>query len=286
MNSINIKNISKRYGKFNALDDFSCSFKANSINGLLGRNGAGKTTLLDIFGNRKFASSGEILINNKKLENNDVLLEKIFYSTEQIVGLKEIKVKKIIKEVALYENNFDMDYCNNLLDMFEVNTKKTFAKLSSGYKTILLDILNLSSNAEIMIFDEPVSGMDVNHRDMFYKLLIQKQEELNNTIIVSTHLMEEISKIIEYIVIINRGKNIFEDFSEKIINKTFAIEGADENIEKIKDNFQIIGIDKNKIFVMDDNPHNKISNPEKFTITSLSFQDAFIKLTKEGKNYE
>lgn len=286
---IEVKNLSKSFGNTKALDDFNANFKKNAINGLMGRNSAGKTTFLDIFANRKYANNGEIFYNGKSVYENDDVLEKLFYSTEKIIGLNETKLKKIIERILRIRKDFDIEYCKKLIDIFGVDVNKRFNTLSSGYKTIFLDILNLSSNAEIMLFDEPVSGMDVNHRELFYKLLLEKYEELNNTIILSTHLIEEVSPILEYIVIVHEGRKMYECEADKIINNTYVIRGEEEKLKAIKDKFNVISFEKNKLYVINtknENFDNIEINKSHYKIENVSLQETFMQIIKKGENYD
>ena len=197
MSTIVIKNLSKNYGTTRALDDVSLTIEPEKIYGLLGRNGAGKTTLLNILTNKIFASAGEVTVDDQPVCENDAVLGELFYMSERNLYPEGLKVKEVFRWTKEFYPQMDMAYAHALAKKFGLNIDKKIKELSTGYGSIFKAILALSSNASIVIFDEPVLGLDANHREMFYKELIANYSVHPKTIIISTHLIEEVADTLE-----------------------------------------------------------------------------------------
>jgi ABC-2 type transport system ATP-binding protein len=167
MSKIEIKNVSKNFGNTRALKDVSLTLEPDKIYGLLGRNGAGKTTLIKIITNKIFASAGEALIDGETVVENDHAQAKIFSMTEKNVHPSEMKVKDGFRWAREFYPGFDLEYAQTLARKFRLDMGKKIKQLSSGYSSIFKSILTLASGAPVIIFDEPVLGLDAAHRELF-----------------------------------------------------------------------------------------------------------------------
>lgn len=232
MSIIEVKNITKDYGNTKALDNISLTFEPNKIYGLLGRNGAGKTTLLNLMTNKIFPTKGNITIDGDEVFENDKVLNNIFYMVEKNLYPEGLKVKEIFKWTKEYYTSFDMEYANALSKKFELNVNKRVKSLSTGYTSIFKAIVALASNAKVIIFDEPVLGLDANHRNMFYKELIANYSENPKTIIISTHLIEEVETVLEEVVIIKEGKLIVKKPVEELLASAYMISGENSKVDE------------------------------------------------------
>ena len=232
MSTIEIKNLSKRYGKVQALKNVSITFSSNQIYGLLGRNGAGKTTLLNILTNRIFGDQGEVLIDTESAVENDSAQEKIFYMTEKNLYPTETKVKDAFKLTSRFYPAFSMEEARRLSEKFDLETSKKIDGLSTGYKSIFKLILTLSANTPILLFDEPVLGLDAKHREMFYKELIAHYGEHPKTIVLSTHLISEIAELLEQVVIIKAGEILLSQPVEQILQLAYTVSGLQEKVDQ------------------------------------------------------
>lgn len=211
MNAIQVKNISKKYHQLTALDHVSLTFEFGKIYGFLGRNGAGKSTLINIIANRIFADEGEILIDNLSAKENMQVHEKIFCMSEADLYDTSLKIKDHFKWINRFYNSFDLNKALEISEKFNLDTSKRFKALSKGYQSIFKLTVALSLNVPYVIFDEPVLGLDANHRELFYNLLLKEYENNERTIIIATHLIEEIANLIEEVVFIDQGKYYFRN---------------------------------------------------------------------------
>lgn len=278
--SIEIKNVSKSFSNIKALDSISLEFKENKIYGLFGRNGAGKSTLLNIISNRIFANSGEILVDGENAVENDKAQGKIFLMSEVMLYPETMKIKDAFRLTKEFYDDFDIDYANKLSEQFGLKTNKKTKGLSTGYKSIFKIIIALASNAKYLIFDEPILGLDASHRDLYYKLLIENYDKNPKTIIISTHLIEEISTIVEDVVIIKDGKIIKQQSCEELLNMGFTITGAESLIDEFAKGKNVIGSDTlgnyKSIYVLG---NIKNSIPAGLEVSKLDLQKLFIQLT-------
>lgn len=240
---INISNINKSYGQKEVLTNLTLTIEENKIYGLLGRNGAGKTTLLNLITDRIMLDSGEITIDGENVYENDKALEKIYFMTERNLFPEEYKVKDILKWTKEFYPKFEEDYALELTKKFDLNINKRIKELSTGYGSICKIIAALASGAEVIIFDEPVLGLDANHRELFYKELMENYIKMPKTIILSTHIIEEVSSLIEKVIIIRDGQIITSDEAEELLNKAYTVSGLGENVENYSRNKKVVNIE-------------------------------------------
>lgn len=239
---IQFDNISKIYNdpnskeKFYAIKNISCTINSGEITGLLGVNGAGKSTFLKMLSGNLSPTEGNIFINKTDLyettfkDNTTLLKGKIGFVHEQPFFYEEETVFEILlfainicnQNKIEAKNNFEkiINQCN----LTEVLNKK-IKTLSKGYKQRLSFALALSNNPEILLLDEPISGLDPIQINEIRQLIINLKQE--KTIILSTHLMQEIDALCDKIIILNKGKIVAQGTEEEICKNN-----STENIEQ------------------------------------------------------
>lgn len=278
--SIEVKNLTKKFGETTALDDVTLTFEKNKIYGLLGRNGAGKSTLLNIISNRVFATKGEVTINNMPACENDKALSNVYIMSEKTLYPQDMKVKDVYKWSAKFYPNFDTKRAIELSKLFELKIDKKIKALSTGFSSIFKLIVGLCVNTEYVFFDEPVLGLDANNRELFYKLLIEKYADEPFTIVISTHLIEEISGIIENAIIIDNGKILVNTTRDQLLSSGYSISGKKNDVDNFILDKEVIGEDVlgglKTAYVLGDTPNNL---PDDLEITPLDLQKLFVKLT-------
>ncbi len=243
MKGIEVRNIVKNYGEVEALRNASITFAENKIYGLLGRNGAGKTTLLNSITGRVFADSGEILVEGEPAVENDKAQQKIFMMSEKNFYPDWMRVKDAVKWTEEFYPNFDREYYMEVAKRFGLNPNKKIRALSTGYGSIFKLILTLSVNAPYLFFDEPVLGLDANHRDMFYRALLEKYSEKPFTAVISTHLIEEVANVIEEVVIIKKGEIIRNQAVDELLAKGCSLSGNASVIDDLIRDKAVLGVD-------------------------------------------
>ena len=284
MNAIQIKNITKRYKDVTALDDVSFSFEFGKIYGFLGRNGAGKTTLINIIANRIFADQGEILIDGIPAKENMGVHEKIFCMSEADLYDRDLKVKDHFKWTNRFYTDFDLKKAFELSKKFNLDINKRFKALSKGYQSIFKLIIALSLNVPYVIFDEPVLGLDANHRELFYSLLLKEFENNERTLIIATHLIEEVSNIIEEVVLIDKGKILVQETVEELLEKGYSVSGAAQEVDHYCVGRNVIGYDElgglKVAYILGEK--TVLPQESNLQITAMNLQKLFVKMTEKG----
>jgi ABC-2 type transport system ATP-binding protein len=283
--SIEIKNVTKTFGKNKALDDVTITFENEKIYGLLGRNGAGKSTLLNIISNRIFASSGTVTVDGEDSVENDKAQSKIFLMSEVDTYPSSMKGKDILKWTKEFYPEADTEKGKEYAERFGLDLKKPIGSLSTGYRTILKFIVAIISNAKYTFLDEPALGLDANHRELLYKIILEQYSENPRTIVISTHLIEEIANLLEEIIILDKGSVIESNSVENMLSHGYSVSGKASDIDEFVKGKNVIGTDSvgalKIAYVLDTEKVGSI--PDGIEITPLNLQKLFVKLTGEEK---
>lgn len=201
---LEIKNVSKSYGAKDALIDINVSIPRGEIVGLFGENGAGKTTLLKcILGYLRF--SGKITLDGRPVTPSNIT--KISFATSEHSFFPGLTPAAHRDFYAGHFPDFSDVRFKGLMDFFELPMNRPLRQFSVGQKNQFEVIMSLCQGADYIIMDEPFAGNDVFNREDFYKVLLGILEP-NETIILSTHLIEEVSEFIGRALLIHRGRII------------------------------------------------------------------------------
>lgn len=284
MQGIQIKNITKKYNGLTALDNVSFSFEFGKIYGFLGRNGAGKSTLINVIANRIFADEGKVLVDGVPARENMKVQEKIFCMSETDLYDKDLKIKEHFKWINRFYDSFNIDKALEISEKFNLDTDKRFKALSKGYQSIFKLTVALSLNVPYVIFDEPVLGLDANHRELFYDLLLKDYEDGERTIIIATHLIEEVANIIEEVVLIDKGKILLQESVERLLETGYSISGITKEVDDYCTDKNVIGYDELGSLKIAYVLGEKIPLPENsnLQISAMNLQKLFVKLTEKG----
>ena len=280
--SIELKNVTKTYGGVRALDSVSVKFGGGLVYGLLGANGAGKTTMLNIITNRIYADSGEVLIDGESAPGNDRALGKVYMMAEANLFPDSMRVEPALRLTAQFYPGFDMDYALDVARKFELPLKKKVKALSTGYSSIFRLTLALSCNTPYVIYDEPVLGLDAQHRDLFYRLLMEKCAEGEQTAILSTHLIQEAANLISHAVIIKKGRIIRDAPAEELSGAAYTVSGPAALVDAYISGKKLLSVNALgglKSASVEGAPDGDA--PAGLEISSIGLQDYFIGLMNE-----
>lgn len=279
--SIEIKNIRKDFGDTCALNQVTLTLEDNKIYGLLGNNGAGKSTLLSILTGRIYPTEGIVTVDGESIINNDAALGKLFLTAEQNMFPEDMKIKKAFDMAKLFYPDFDRAYAENLAEKFGLKTKKKIKSLSTGYASIFRLILGLSVNTPYLLFDEPVLGLDAQHRDMFYRTLLEKYAEHPCTMVISTHLIAEAAGLIEHAIIIHNGKIIKDCPSEELTANAYSVSGPTNLVDQYAEGKHVLSTNILGGLKTACVQGQCSTLPEGLEFSAVNLQDYFISLMEE-----
>ena len=237
---IKINSLNKSYGRNKVLTDIDLNIEENKIYGLLGRNGVGKTTLLKLISGQLIRNSGDIKLDSKEIFENQEAIGDICLVREFSSSVKELKVKEILLAARILFKNWDSEYEDFLIKEFGLNKKKKFLKLSTGNQTIVGLVIGLASRSRLTMFDEPTGGLDAAMRYKFYNLLLADYEKNPRTVIISTHLIDEVSNLFEEVIILNDERVALQDDVDSLKQRSYFLSGRENSINEIIKNKRII----------------------------------------------
>ena len=216
MSLVSIKNVSKVFEKKTVLKDVNLEIDGGKIIGLLGKNGAGKTTLIKLINDLLTPTKGEILINGKKIgvESKKV----ISYLPERTYLNKQMRVSEVIEYFADFYDNFDVNRAKKLLKDLDLDINQKLSKMSKGMQEKVQLVLVMSRNADLYILDEPLGGVDPATRDYILDTILSNFNE-GASVIISTHLISDIERILDEVIFIDKGKIILQGDADKLRKK-------------------------------------------------------------------
>lgn len=214
-NIVEVKNLTKRFGSFTAVDDISFSIAEGEIVGLLGPNGAGKTTTIDMLLGILKPTSGNISIFNKQFEQNrQQILQYMNFSAAYINLPYRMKIwENLYTFGRLYQVDNYKKKTKELLEEFMLtDLKNKFMKdLSSGQQARVYLCKAFINDPRLLLLDEPTAFMDPDVADTLRKLIAQKVREQNTTVIFTSHNMAEVTELCDRVIFLNKGKIVAED---------------------------------------------------------------------------
>lgn len=219
MDLIEIKNLSKSYGDKLILDDVNLNLTHGKIIGLLGKNGAGKTTLIKLINDLLIKTSGDIKVNGNEIGVESKKI--ISYLPERSYLNRQMKVSEIIEFFKDFYEDFDSEKALKLLKDLDLDVNENLSKMSKGMQEKVQLVLVMSRKAEIYILDEPLGGVDPATRDYILNTILSNFSE-NASVIISTHLISDIERILDEVIFIDKGKIILHEDADKLRNKENA----------------------------------------------------------------
>ena len=280
--ALELRDLTHRYGKNVALDDINLQLPAGHIYGLLGRNGAGKTTLLNVLSATLFPQKGQALIFGHTAFERVSTLKKLCVVREKTAYPKNLRVRDALYACSGLYPNWDDAYAQHLLERFELSPKKRFRQLSRGMESSLGLIIGLASRAELTIFDEPSLGLDAVARERFYEALLHDVAEHPRTVIISTHLIDEVASVIENVVIIDKGRVLLNRSAEELRRGAVSITGAPEDVRRAIEGRELLhedtigGVMVASIYANEDDDFGELR------VDPLPLQKLFVYLTERG----
>lgn len=219
MSLVEFKHLYKEFDGKNILKDVNLKIEKGVIVGLLGKNGVGKTTIIKLVNDLLTPTKGEILINGLKpgVESKKI----ISYLPERTYLDKDMKVSEILKYFAIFYEDFDTEKATKLLIDLGIKTNEKLIKMSKGMQEKVQLILVMSRNADLYILDEPLGGVDPATREYILDTILSNFKE-GATVIISTHLIADIERILDKVIFVDKGKIILEGNADELREKENA----------------------------------------------------------------
>lgn len=290
---IEIKNLTKKYGSFTAIEDISFTVDKSSIYGLVGYNGAGKTTLLKTAAGMLKADDGEILFDGENIFDNGLVRSNLLYVPDEAYFIKGASLERMGKFYKDYYPNFSSKVFKNMTEAMGLDPKKNLGSFSKGMQRQAEVILALSTMPKYMLLDEVFDGIDPHKRNLCKKIFLEYMAETGCSIIMSSHNLQEISDLCDHVALINGKKlamNVSVDDASNAYVKYRLI--FDRDIDKsIFDGIENKGINIDNKFATIIVPSNFNDNrlaslrPIHMDSVTLSLEEVFLN-EMEDKDYD
>jgi ABC-2 type transport system ATP-binding protein len=229
--TISVTGLTRRYRDQVALDDVTINIEGPSITGLLGRNGAGKSTLMRIIANQEFASAGTVRVFGATPVENDAILRRMVLVRED-QSYPDIKVKQALQAASWFYPNWNGELAESLVRDFDLPADRMVKKLSRGMRSSLGIVIGLAAQAEVTLFDEPYAGLDAVARRLFYDRLLAAYGGHPRTVMLSTHLIDEVADLLERVVIIDHGRIVLDAAADDVRGSATTVSGPIAAVEE------------------------------------------------------
>ena len=228
---IEVKNLTKRYRDTTAVDDISFTIERDSIYGLHGRNGAGKTTVMSILTAQNFPTAGEVRVFGESPYENAAVLSRMCFVRESQKYPDDATPLHAFRIARLFYPHWDQSLADKLIREFRLPVKTRIKKLSRGQLSAVGVIIGIAARAEVTFFDEPYLGLDAVARQIFYDRLLEDYAEHPRTIILSSHLIDEVSNLLEKVIVIDGGRIVMDEDTESVRGRAATVVGDSAAVE-------------------------------------------------------
>ena len=284
---IEVEDLVLRYGDVTALDGITLTLEEGKIYGLLGRNGSGKTSLLSVLAAFRRHTAGRVRVDGRPVFENPQVTSRISLIRDVGETVDIGTGEDVLYFAEELRPNWDGDYARALMDMFQINPKQTVKNMSKGQRSAMGIIVGLASRAPLTMFDESYLGLDAPARQLFYDQLLADYMAHPRTIIMSTHLIEEVSALFEEVVIIHRGRVVAHEERDALLAKGVSVTGPAAQVDSFTAGMRVLGsrsLGPTKSAMvygeLDDAQRRKAADAG-LELGPIAMQDLFIHLTAE-----
>lgn len=242
MNVVVCNDLTKQDGRSKAIHNMTFRLAENKITGLIGRNGAGKTTLLKIIAGYLHQSSGDIQVFSENPFNNLKVSANTIFIDNEMSFSQGLTLKELLETAGSFYPNWNHDLALRLFDYFSFNPTQYHGNLSKGMKSTFNIIVGLAARCPLTIMDEPTSGMDSATRKDFYRALLKEYIAYPRTIILSSHLLDEVEDLLEDILLIKSGEKCLHLSIDQLKAYAIGVRGKTVTVEKWTENMELISV--------------------------------------------
>jgi ABC-2 type transport system ATP-binding protein len=284
---ISTKGLTKRFGRVIALNDVSFSLPHNMICALLGRNGAGKTTLLQILTGQGLGSSGQVQVFGGNPFENESVLARVSFAKESQKYPEHFRVKHALRAGRIAYAGWDEAFAQSLLADFRLPPDRRVKKLSRGMFSALGIVIGLASRAPLTLFDEAHIGLDAAARQTFYDRLLDDYSTHPRSIVLSTHLIDEVRDIVEHVLVLDQGRLVVNDSADNLRGLAVTVSGPADAVATIVDGHRRLHTERlagrSRITILGplSAEEERRAEAAAVEVTAVSLQQLVIRLTGE-----
>ncbi len=239
MNVVECNELTKSYSRAMAVNNLSFTLEGTKITGLIGPNGAGKTTLLKIIAGFMQSTSGEIKVFSKDPFNNLKVSSNTIFIDDKMIFPQTLFLVDILESAASFYESWDMKLAKGLFDYFSLHPKQSHNNLSKGMKSTFNMIIGIASRCALTILDEPTTGMDAGVRKDFYRALLKDYIQHPRSIILSSHLLNEIDDVLEDILLIREGEKRLHMPISDLKEYALGLRGKNKILNELTENKEV-----------------------------------------------
>jgi ABC-2 type transport system ATP-binding protein len=235
-----VRDVTMRFREHTALDGVSTVLERDTITGLLGRNGAGKTTLMQLLTGHRQPTSGQVRVLGGDPYENDAVLNRICFIKEGQRYPDHFRVRDALSSAAMLFPKWDGDLAAALVRDFDLPARRPIKKLSRGMNSAVGIVIGLASRAPVTLFDEPYLGLDAVARQLFYDRLLADYAENPRTVVLSTHLIEEIASLLERVLLIDRGRVLLDADADSLRGSALTVTGPRAKVDAFTSGHEVL----------------------------------------------
>jgi ABC-2 type transport system ATP-binding protein len=290
--SIELQDLTVRYGDTTAIDRVSLGFEGPRIHGLLGRNGSGKTSLLSVVAAFRKATAGRVLLDGEPVYENPAATRQICFIRGSGDTVEHDwpgdKVQDALSLAAELRPAWDADHAAELADRFSLPVKMRLGELSRGQRSALGVTLGLASRAPVTIFDESYLGLDAPSRYAFYDALLADYLAHPRTFVISTHLIEEVASLFEDVTIIDEGRVVLQESAEELRAQGVAVTGPADVVADFTGDLEVLATKRlgptrsDTVYGEVDDTRRRQARDAGLELGPVALQDLFVHLTQTG----
>ncbi|WFP15771.1 ABC transporter ATP-binding protein [Citricoccus muralis] len=238
--SIEARHVTRRFKDTVAVNSVSLSLARDQIHGLLGRNGAGKTTLMSLLTAQDWPTEGEVRIFGQSPYENEQVMPSICFVREEQRYPEDALARHAFRAASEAFPLWNEELAQRLIADFRVPMKTRIKKMSRGQKSAVGVIIGIASRAPITFFDEPYMGLDAVARQLFYDRLLEDYSAHPRTIVISSHLIDEIAHLIENVVVIDDGAILVDESAEELRDRAVTVVGRADAVAQVVGNREVL----------------------------------------------
>ncbi|RAY15958.1 ABC transporter ATP-binding protein [Actinomadura craniellae] len=284
--NIELDGVRLRYGKTVALDGLTLNLPGGRIYGLLGRNGSGKTSLLSLLAGFRRPTAGTVRVGGHPVFENGTATAGICLIRETLdMAHHSVKVKEVLEVAENLRATWDGDYAGTLLEKFQVLPGTSVGALSRGKLSALGVTVGLASRTPVTLFDESYLGMDAPARYLFRDEVLADFMQHPRTIVLATHLIEEVAPLFEQVVIIDRGRLVLHEDADDLRARGVAVTGPAAEVDRFVAGLTVLGeqqLGPTKavtVYGELDDDRRRAARERGLELGPIALQDLFVHLT-------